>query len=145
MWPEIVKSLGKFPSAVLTGVDRDGYPFSMRCNPQIDESRRVLHILRADDSRIQPGRANLLCHSHNEQLWDLKSFQVLGRIDETEQSWIFHPERFIPGTGLEGQVGQMKGLFKARQDAAKYLQKHGLARPRINWEEYEKVKKEAGL
>ena len=33
MWAEAAKWLGKFDSAVLTGVDADGYPVSVRVPP----------------------------------------------------------------------------------------------------------------
>ena len=143
MWNDIVTQLAKFPTAVLTAVDPDGYPFSIRCTPQIDRERQVLRIPYNGETCLKPGPAGLLCHFHNDQLWDLKSFQVLGQLEQAEGSWVFHPERFIPGNGLLGPLDQMKSLFKARADAKKYLQKRGLPRPKVHWDEINQVKAEA--
>jgi len=143
MWNDIVTQLAKFPNAVLTAVDPDGYPFSIRCTPQVDSDHQVLRIPHNEDTRLQPGPAGLLCHYHNDLLWDLKSFQILGRLEEIDGTWIFHPERFTPGAGLLGPIDQTKGLFKARADAKKYLQKRGLPRPKVAWDEIKQVKAEA--
>jgi hypothetical protein len=142
MWPEIVKYLSQFPNAVLTGLDRDGYPFSLRCTPQVDETNQVLRIANTGGAPLQPGPAGLLCHSHNEQIWDLKSFQVLGRLEQTPEGWVFRPERFLPGNGITGMSGQMQFIFKSRAEAAKYLQKRGLPRPQVHWDEFKALRDE---
>ncbi len=41
MWDDIVRNLAKFPNGVLTSTDADGYPFSVRCMPQIDPSQKL--------------------------------------------------------------------------------------------------------
>ena len=38
MWAEITKYLYEFESAVLSGLDEAGYPFSERCRPYPDAS-----------------------------------------------------------------------------------------------------------
>jgi hypothetical protein len=142
MWSDIVIHLGQFPNAVLTGKDREGYPFSIRCKPQVDEGRQVLHIPPFEQGFIQEGPAGLLYHSHNEALWDLKAVQILGRLQQAEGKWVFYPERFIAGAGLQGPVDQMRQLFKARADAKRYLEKRGLPRPKVRWDEIEELKAE---
>ena len=143
MWNEIVINLGKFPNAVLTGIDTNRYPYSIRCTPKVDEDRQVLHVLLPSDTFLQPGPADLLCHSHNDQVWDLKAFQVLGKLEQGEQDWIYYPEQFVPGAGLQGPLDQIRALFKARADAKKYLQKRNLPRPKVQWDELNQVKAEA--
>ena len=39
MWDEIVGQLADFTTAVVTGVDDTGYPFSLRCKPDLVELR----------------------------------------------------------------------------------------------------------
>jgi hypothetical protein len=142
MWSDIVKQLGQFPNAVLTGKDRNGYPFSIRCTPQVDEDQQVLIVPPFSEEHIQEGPAGLLYHSHNEALWDLKSVQILGELRQTEGKWVFYPERFIAGAGLQGPLDQMRQLFKARADAQRYLEKRGLLRPKVRWDEIEALKAE---
>ena len=142
MWDKAIKHLGKFPNAVLTGIDAGGYPFSLRCTPKLDEDRKVLLISRAGEVPIQPGPANLLYHYHNDQLWDLKAILVTGSLEQVERGWVFHPERFILSGGLMGPIDQIRFIGNARAETGKYLQKRGLPRPKIAWDEFAELKAE---
>jgi len=142
MWDEIKKYLAMFPNAVLTGIDADGYPFSVRCLPMQDEAKQGLRIAGVADGRLQPGPAGILCHSHDEKLWDLKSFQIHGKLERATDGWVFTPERFIAGQGLQGMAGQLQGLSKARADAGRYLEKRGLARPQVQWGVFQALQRE---
>jgi hypothetical protein len=146
MWADIAKHLATFDTAVLTAHDAAGYPFSVRCRPQVDNSNQLLRLSLAADLPLQPGPAGLLCHFHDEQMWNLRSFVVRGRLEREGEGWLFRPVQFIPGAGIGGFMGQMRFLRKARQMATAYLQKRGLARPPIPWDEvkalHEQAKKE---
>lgn len=145
MWSELVKSLPAFPTAVLTIVGADGYPFSLRCEPQIDEAKQVLRLYLSDPGAqfVRSGAATLLYHSHNQLLWDLKYIQITGQIEQTDDHWTFQPEKFTPGGSFVGQWDQMRSLFKASADARRYLQKHQLQRPKVRWDEFRAVIAEA--
>ena len=143
MWPEIVSNLAKFSSAVLTGTDADGYPFSIRCHPEVDQASQVLRIRLSGDVPIQPGPAGLMCHSHDELLWNLKSFLVRGRLEQDDRGWVFRPQKFIPGGGMGGPIGDMKAMWKTRGVANRYLEKHGLPRPKVPWDEIKALRAEA--
>ena len=134
MWHDIVKNLAKFPTAVLTGKDGEGYPFSIRCKPQIDQEQKLLRLEMRAHWPIQVGPASLLCHSHNKLLWDLKSFVVRGNLQQDEQGWVLQPTQFIPGSGIGSPLDEMKAARKMRQTAKRYLEKRGLARPQVQWQ-----------
>jgi hypothetical protein len=134
MWDRLVKYLSMFSSAVITGMDAEGYPFSVRCTPRADHARQVLHIDVPDDVPMQPGPAGLLCHSHDESLWSLKSFHVRGRLERESGDWTFRPRALIPGGGVAGPLGDMRAILNARRVAKQYLEKRGLPRPAIPWE-----------
>jgi len=142
MWNNIARQLGQYPNAVLTGIDASGYPFSLRCQPRVDEMRQVLLISPHGDEHIQPGPAGLLCHYHNEEMWDLKSFQLLGRLERTEQGWVFHVERAIPESA-PGPLAPFQMIAKSGGDAKKYLKKHGLPRPTVDWKGIKALRAEA--
>ncbi len=142
MWNNIVKQLSRFTNGVLTGIDSDGYPFSIRCKPQVDETRQVLLINQGGDDHIQPGPAGLLFHSHNDEVWDLKSFQILGSLEKAEQGWVFHVERSIP-EGDPGPFDQIQMLLKSRADAKKYLERCSLPRPKVDWTGIKELRAEA--
>src|SRR5260370_40165587 len=134
MWAEVQRHLRGFASPVLTGVDSVGYPVSIRCAPQLDETAQVLRVSVPDWTGIRPGPASLLCHGHNQLLWDLRSFMVRGILEPTDgETWLFRPTHFAPGTGIGGPAG-MGGFGLAKRRAPRrYLQPRGLARPRIDW------------
>jgi hypothetical protein len=134
MWHDMVEHLADFSSAVLTGVDTAGYPFSIRCEPEIDASRKELRVQVPEYADIQPGPTGLLCHKHDEELWNLKSFIVRGKLERNPEGWRFHPQRFTPGAGIGGLMGMVKFLRSGRRTAKKYLDKRGLARPSIPWD-----------
>lgn len=135
MWDEICKYLPTYSSAVVTGIDQSGYPFSVRCVPELDAGARVLRVALPGYSGIREGPAGLLCHMHDEQLWNLKSFVVRGSLEQDSQGWLFRPRQFIPGAGIGGTIGMINFLRDGRRTAEQYLKKRGLARPKIAWED----------
>ena len=132
MWPDFRKHSAGFKTAVLTGRDAEGYPFSVRCVPSFDDARQVVRIAPVAGAEIAPGPANLLFHSHDEQLWDLKMVQVLGTLDQSGEEWVFRPERLVGGGNSLWQAVQM--IAASRRSAREYLAKRGLPRPRISWD-----------
>ena len=130
MWSDITKHLPAFESAVLTGVDAEGYPFSVRCWPYPDGAlARMLRVQLPAGTLIQPGPASLLCHKHDENLWNLRSFLVRGALSRDERGWSFEPLRFIPGAGIGGLPAMARFFIGSRRNARGYLKKRGLARP----------------
>jgi len=128
MWSEIIRYLPEFKSAVLTGLDEAGYPFSVRCQPHADLSRYVLRAQVPEGCGIQPGPASLLCHKHDERLWNLRSFVLRGTLERDEQGWLLRPRQFIPGMGIGGLMGYVRYIRKCRRTARQYLEQRGLSR-----------------
>ncbi len=146
MWAEITDHLYGFESAVLSGLDEAGYPFSVRCRPFPDKSgAEVLTVWLSPGTPIRPGPASLLCHSHDENLWNLKSFLVRGELGRDARGWKFHPQRFIPGAGIGGPASMLRFLVGSRRTARRYLERRGLPRPRVPWEEIIAIKARAGV
>jgi hypothetical protein len=144
MWDEITRHLYQFESAVVSGLDTAGYPFSMRCRPYADASgAEVLRIRLPADTPLRPGPASLLCHMHDENLWNLKSFLVRGVLVRDETGWSFEPSRFIPGASIGGLPARIRFFTGSRRKAGRYLKKRGFARPRVPWDEINAAKKEA--
>lgn len=139
MWNKIVENLHNYPTSVLTGIDPDGYPFSIRCKPQPVPTLQVLRVQIPDNVPIQPGRASLLCHYHDELLWNIKSFALAGTLEKDVQGWLLRPQHFIRvgDSGLDA----LRFLLNLRRASKKYLQKRGLPRPRINWDALDALKK----
>ena len=91
MWDELTGLLVKYESSVITGVDMNGYPVSLRCIPRVDVGAKVLRIDLQETLGIQPGPASLLCHKHDEWLFNLTSFGVRGVLESDGDSWLLRP------------------------------------------------------
>ena len=142
MWAEITRHLYEFESAVLSGLDEEGYPFSVRCRPYPDASgAEVLKIWLPPGTPVRPGPASLLCHSHDENLWNLKSFLVRGVLVKDAGGWSFEPGKFIPGVGIGGLPAMIRFFISSRRNASRYLKERNLARPSIPWDEINAAKK----
>jgi hypothetical protein len=142
MRAEITRHLYEFESAVLSGLDEEGYPFSVRCRPYPDTTgAEALKIWLPPGTPIRPGPASLLCHSHDENLWNLKSFLVRGVLVKDAGGWSFEPGRFIPGLGIGGLPAMIRFFFSSRRKASRYLRERNLARPSIPWDEINAAKK----
>ena len=143
MWDEIIEHLPDFPTAVITSVDNRGCPLSMRCRPWPDMEAQVVRFRLPSGTLIRLGLASLLCHKHDENLWNQKSFLVRGRITRGDEEWSFHPQQFIPGAGIGAALGVVRFVIRSRRKAKRYLQRRGLARPRIPWENIKAIKAQA--
>jgi hypothetical protein len=142
MWPEVVKRLPRFSSAVLTGLDASGDPVSLRCQPTLDHQAQVLRLMVPDGLGMVPGPAGLLCHRHDEQLWGLKSFLLRGGLERTGHGWVFRPRQLVRGMDTT-PVSNLRVLRNGRRTAKRYLAARGLPRPTIPWEHYTELKDQA--
>src|SRR5260370_24374857 len=97
MWAEVQRQLRAFSSPILTGVDGHGYPISIRCAPKLGEAQQVLRVSLPGWTGIRPRPASLLCHRHNQLLWDLHSFMVRRTLTPTSgQDLLLRPMDFRP-------------------------------------------------
>ncbi len=142
MWAEISKKVPTFDTLVLTWLDPDGFPFSIRCRPRLDQAGQRILIDVPAGLPIQPGPAGLLGHSHNEQMWELKYFLVRGRLEEVEGAWALYPAKLFSGDAA-GPLDMFKKLRQARKTSKRYLEKRGLPRPKIPWADYLRLWAEA--
>lgn len=84
MWNEIVKAIAKYESSVLSFVDAEGFPLSVRCVPQADGARQVIRVQLPPEVVAQPGPASLMSHHHDAQLWNLHGYSVVGELAREE-------------------------------------------------------------
>jgi hypothetical protein len=118
---------------VITGVDARGYPFSVRRKPQPDHANQSLKVQIPDGTQIHAGLASLLCHKHDELFWNQRSFIVWGTLKQNG-GWVFLPKRFTPGAAGD-MLSLVQFIRSARRTAKQYLDKRGLPRPKIPWNE----------
>jgi len=136
VWADAAKWLAKFDEAVLTGLDADGYPISIRTKPRTyDTTTGRLPVSPPSALHVVEGPANLLCHSHDEKMWHLNAIHIKGRLENRDGEWVFQSTNFDAPSKL-AFVQFLAGTHKAGQ---KYLDKRGLRRPPINWSAIKEV------
>ncbi len=134
MWAEAAKWLARFPDAVLTAVDPAGYPVSVRQTaPRYDPATGKFPVVWPPDLPVAEGPATVLCHHHDEKLWNLKQIQIKGRLERHADQWVFTITEFRPPPR-----SQLATLWRLAHDMRvaerRYLDRRGLEMPAVNWE-----------
>lgn len=135
-YSEVLKRLPRYNSAIVSWLDSNGAPTSVRAalSPTDEGSVRVENPA----SDIRPGPASILCHSHDTKLWNQRSFVATGHLNNAGYHWTFSPERFVPGMS-RNPVEMIKFLRGARSRAKNYLAQRGLPRPTVPWTAYRQL------
>jgi hypothetical protein len=94
--------LGKrYPSAVLSLVAPDGFPFSLRVPISLDRpARRVRIGAGALGLPVQSGLVCVTAHDHHPQFLWQRNFQVRGDLVQEEDGWSVIPHRLVGGFEL---------------------------------------------
>jgi hypothetical protein len=138
VWAEAAKSLNKFDEAVLTALDVDGYPLSVRVDPRAyDAATGELPASLPNEMRAVEGPANLLCHYHDEKMWNIQAVGIKGRIAERDGTWVFQSTSF----NAPSKLAILAFVKNARNSAQKYLDKRGLKRPEVNWSAIKEIQR----
>ena len=107
-WHPRLNELGTtHPTAVLSIVCPDGFPFAMRVRARAHEADRMIRI---DDppegAPLQPGLACLTAHSHEERFTSMENFQVRGDLVLREGCWELLPHKLVGG--LEAPASRLE-------------------------------------
>lgn len=142
MSPETARRVGDFASAVLTFIDESGYPYSVRCRAEPEGDGGLVRVHIPSGVPVAPGPAGLLCHSHDQELWNQQSFTARGRIRRHGGACVFSPESHVEGLGKGGLRGLIRMMLTGRRRADEYLRVRGLSRPAVPWEDLKAIKRE---
>ena len=140
MWDDLVRNLAKYPSAVLTVHDSAVYPFSIRCVPRPDAARQVLVVDLPEYVEAQPGLAGLLCHVHDDDLWNMTNFVAYGELEQDADAWVFRARRMIEGAAPRNSF---RTQLRPRASATRYIEKHGMQGPPVPWDRLHSIYQEA--
>ena len=127
VWDERLDELGsRYPTAVLSFVDPNGFPGSVRVPVNVDQTNKCVRIEHEPHGlSLVAGAACLTAHDHNEDLtWDL-NFQVRGQLHEDDGGWRLEPQRLVGGiempptmtSKLKANIGKQRAFRKrAKQE-----------------------------
>lgn len=128
MWAKAAKAIAGFREGVITGLDASGYPVSVRqTSLPYDAKRGELPVIIPSALGMQAGAANLLCHAHDDKLWNLRAISVKGRLEQRGLTWVFVTTAYEPQSQL-AMVGKM------RRSMASYLAKRNLPVPQVDFD-----------
>lgn len=144
MWGDFARLAPAFGSAVLTTIDAEGYPASTRVQFALDTDQERVRLEAGIGTPLRAGKAALLFHSFNDKLWDLRSYMLRGTLTQADGGWLFAPEQYTPGMSQDPRAF-FTFVRTARRKAAAYLKKRNLPRPKIPWDDINRIKKQAGL
>lgn len=141
MWPKLLSRLKRYPTFVLTGLDPEGYPYSVRCTPEPDSATESLRLTLPDYVKLQSGPACLLGHYHDDQLWNQTNVMIRGKLERAGDVWLFRLIQAVEGAGAG--MSLLRQIREGRSAAQRYLQKRGLTRPKIPWDKLKAIYKGA--
>jgi hypothetical protein len=128
-------------SAVLVALDGEGSPWLLRVRPHTDQSEGSFLLDVPADEHLVPGPASLLCHSHDDRLWNLRSFVVTGQVSPEQGRWRFTVDRFVAGAD-SNPLHAVRALRNCQRTARRYLERRTQSPPGVEWAEYNAVKDE---
>lgn len=101
-WHPRMLELGKaMPTAVLSFVSPDGFPFAVRVPAQVDEASRLIRIAGEPSGLpLQPGLACLTAHAYGDDFTWQQNFQVRGDLISSGEGWMLVPRRLVGGFEL---------------------------------------------
>jgi hypothetical protein len=116
VWDSRLDALGSrtYPTAVLSLVAPDGFPFSIRVPPQPDEGAGCIRF-NADALGVPmaPGLACLVAHHHAPEFTWQNNFQVRGDLVEQDGEWVLIPHKYVGGFIVpKTRMGMLRENFK---------------------------------
>jgi Pyridoxamine 5'-phosphate oxidase len=125
VWDERMDELGeRYPTAVLSLVAPDGFPFSLRVPVELDRSARRVRVgAGAVGVPVVAGRACLTAHAHNPEFEWYRTFQIRGDLVEEDGGWALVPHKLVGGFEAPPSV-----LETYRANAAKMLRFRRIAK-----------------
>jgi hypothetical protein len=140
VWTEAATALSRYDEAVLTAIDAQGYPFSVRVRTaDYDATTGVLSAEFPAALAPVAGPANLLCHFHDEKMWNIRSVHVRGRLERRDDAWDFVSTAFT----APSRLGPIAMVRNANASARRYLARRGLGRPAVDWAAVKEISRRA--
>jgi hypothetical protein len=101
-WDARMDELGeRYPTAVLSFVAPDGFPFSARVPIEVDRATHRVRVGAAPTGApMLAGRACLTAHDHDPEFHWQRNFQVRGDLVQEDGSWSLVPHRLVGGFEL---------------------------------------------
>ena len=146
MWDSRLAARARlYGSAVLSVVDRSGYPTSVRCAVRLDDARGLVAFTGLPPSAAAwRGAACLLFHRHDARLEGLHQLVIRGELVEEEGAVVLRPSAFVTANGRRdtdrmphagSPLHLIRFMLLGRRNARAYLAKRGAPWPAVRFDE----------
>jgi general stress protein 26 len=132
----LARDLPAYRDAVVSWPGPDGLPWSARVG--VERAGDALRVHAAPGEPLRAGPAGLLLHRHDALVDHQRSTGAVGTLRTAGEDWYLDPGRVLPGMPAH-PVAVLRVMRRARGDAARYLDRAGLARPEVPWEAYQRL------
>ncbi|MFF4397145.1 pyridoxamine 5'-phosphate oxidase family protein [Streptomyces sp. NPDC001480] len=126
--------LARYQSAVLAACDKTGAPVLARTRPAA--TRAGFAVTVPSDFAMTAGPASLLVHRHDERLNHMRNTLVRGELRQAGDKWLLVPDTVVEPMGSGRPSDALRVLRRTKRATARYLDRRGLARPRVQWEAF---------
>ena len=132
-WDSRLDELGaRYPTAVLSLVAPDGFPFSLRVPISVDRpAHRVRIGAGALGLPVQSGLVCVTAHDHHPQFLWQRNFQVRGDLVQDDDGWSVIPHRLVggfelpPGSALQRYRLNLRRTVRFHRTARREMRRRG--------------------
>ncbi|MEV4629610.1 hypothetical protein AB0J90_25435 [Micromonospora sp. NPDC049523] len=78
-------------------------------------------------------------HRHDDKLANLDNALVRGRLAHGSDGWLLVPERVVESSPGNDARSALRTLRVTRRATRSYLDRRGLVRPRVEWDQFRKL------
>ena len=103
----------------------------------------MLSPVPGDPRPLPRGRAQLLLHSHDERIQELRQVAAMDAVEGDDRP-IFTLKRLITSTDASTPLATLSIVRRIRRTTRRYLAQRSLPRPRIAWEEFRRLVERPG-
>ncbi|MER5398001.1 hypothetical protein [Streptomyces sp. NPDC002599] len=133
--------LARYPTAVLAARDATGAPVLARTRPVPADGGFVVDV--PADCAAVPGPASLLVHRHDERLNNMHNALVRGELRAADGGLLLVPSGVVEPMGSGRASEAVSVLRTTRRTTARYLRQRGLDRPRVRWQDFRTLARQA--
>ena len=124
-------ALWRYPTGVFTGCDDHGWPYAVRATVTAATDGNSYLVKSVESVPVESGPASLLWHRHSgRDVRQLSELLVIGAVSTGPEQLMFTPERIFEG----GLTFDEDWLEWGRNNSLRYLQRHNVDPPQINWQ-----------
>jgi hypothetical protein len=138
-----------YRDATLSVVHPSGYPYSVRCGVELDDSRQIVRLTTV--SGLAPGPGCLAFHRHDERLENQYQMLIRGQLEVDNGGVILRPTAFVTANGSSetdrmphagAPLPLIRFMLLGQKQARAYIRRRKSPWPRVDFDPMLRVLRE---